>query len=68
MIEKGYDHQREMVCLSRTAQEIKSTLGAQPIKVYNYLKVNNSVVNKIVPLFLEKLKPEVWQERNPFKI
>jgi hypothetical protein len=67
MIEKGYDHQREMVCLSRTAQEIKSTLGAQPIKVYNYLKVNNSVVNKIVPLFLEKLKPEVWQERNPFK-
>jgi hypothetical protein len=68
MIEKGYDHQREMVCLSRTAQEIKSTLGAKPIKVYNYLKVNNSVVNKIVPLFLEKLKPEVWQERNPFKI
>lgn len=67
MIEKGYDHQKKMVCLSRTAQEIKSTLGAKPVKVYNYLKVNNSVVNKLVPLFLEKLKPEVWQERNPFK-
>jgi hypothetical protein len=67
MIEKGYEHQREMVCLSRTAQEIKSTLGAKPVKVYNYIKVNNSVVNKIVPLFLEKLKPEIWQERNPFK-
>jgi hypothetical protein len=67
MIEKGYEHQKDMVCLSRTAQEIKSTLGAKPVKVYNYLKVNNSVVNKLVPLFLEKLKPEVWQERNPFK-
>ena len=67
MIEKGYQHQKKMVCLSRTAQEIKSTLGAKPVKVYNYLKVNNSVVNKLVPLFLEKLKPEVWQERNPFK-
>lgn len=67
MIEKGYEHQKKMVCLSRTAQEIKSTLGAKPVKVYNYLKVNNSVVNKLVPLFLEKLKPEVWQERNPFK-
>lgn len=67
MIEKGYEHQKKMVCLSRTAQEIKSTLGAKPVKVYNYLKVNNSVVNKLVPMFLEKLKPEVWQERNPFK-
>ncbi len=67
MIEKGYEHKKNMVCLSRTAQEIKSTLGAKPVKVYNYLKVNNSVVNKLVPLFLEKLKPEVWQERNPFK-
>lgn len=67
MIEKGYEQHKKMVCLSRTAQEIKSTLGAKPVKVYNYLKVNNSVVNKLVPLFLEKLKPEVWQERNPFK-
>ncbi len=67
MIEKGYDRNKKMVCLSRTAQEIKSTIGAKPVKVYNYLKVNNSVVNKLVPMFLEKLKPESWQERNPFK-
>lgn len=67
MIEKGYEKNKKMVCLSRTAQEIKSTLGAKPVKVYNYLKINNSVVNKFVPMFLEKLKPDAWQERNPFK-
>jgi hypothetical protein len=67
MLEKGYENQMEMICLSRTAQEIKSSLGAKPVKVFNYLKVNNTFVNKIVPIFLEKLKPEIWQERNPYK-
>lgn len=67
MIELGFEKKYIHICMSRTAQEIKSTLGATPVNVYAYLKINNSIFNKLAPFFLSKLVPKTWIQRHPFK-
>lgn len=53
---------------ARTALEIKSSLGAEPIDYYCYIAHESKFVNRLVPGILELLKPvEVWQPRSPFK-
>jgi predicted N-acyltransferase len=54
--------------LSRTAIEIKSTIGAQPLDMYLYLKHTNAVLNKTVATVLSLINPtENYIIRNPFK-
>lgn len=67
MTKIGILEKKEMVCFGRTAHEIKSTVGAVPEKVYNYLRINNTLFNPLVPFFLKRLVPQDWIQRNPFK-
>lgn len=67
MTKVGILERKEMVCFGRTAHEIKSTVGAVPEKVYNYLRINNRLFNPLVPFFLKRLVPLDWVQRNPFK-
>lgn len=54
--------------LSRTAMEIKSSIGADPFEMFLYLKVTNPIANRFTARFLKFLTPEGdWEERNPFK-
>ena len=63
-INKGF----KSVVFSRTALEIKSSVGAKPLQMFGYMQHNNSQINKYVPKIFPRLEPEVvWQERNPFK-
>ncbi|WP_035670270.1 GNAT family N-acetyltransferase [Flavobacterium sp. 83] len=63
-INKGF---KEIV-FARTALEIKSSVGAKPIKMYGFIEHNNSIVNYYLPKIFKYLEPEtIWQERNPFK-
>jgi predicted N-acyltransferase len=63
-INKGFKE----IIFSRTALEIKSSVGAKPMEMYGFMEHSNSHINKYVPKIFPKLEPEiVWQERNPFK-
>jgi predicted N-acyltransferase len=63
-INKGY---KEIV-FSRTALEIKSSVGAKPTDMFGFMEHSNSQINKQVSKIFPYLEPEViWQERNPFK-
>ena len=67
MTKMGITNHKEMVCFGRTAHEIKSTVGAVPEDVYNYLRINNRIFNPLIPFFLKRLVPQPWIQRNPFK-
>jgi hypothetical protein len=63
-INKNFDK----IVFARTALEIKSSVGAKPLKMYGFIKHNNAIINKFMPKLFKYFEPEViWQERNPFK-
>ncbi|RYJ39682.1 8-amino-7-oxononanoate synthase [Flavobacterium anhuiense] len=63
-IKKGF---REIV-FARTALEIKSSVGAKPVKMYGLITHSNSLINHNISRFFNYLEPKTeWQERNPFK-
>ncbi len=52
----------------RTATEIKSSLGAEPVEMYCYLRHVNPLLNALAPNLVKYLdQPEPWQPRSPFK-
>jgi len=54
--------------MSRTAMEIKSSVGAEANDMFLYLKATNSLVNKGVAKGLEFFTPQNdWKPRSPFK-
>jgi predicted N-acyltransferase len=63
-VNKGF---KEIV-FARTALEIKSSVGAKPIKMHGFIEHSNPVFNYYLPKIFRYLEPEtIWQERNPFK-
>lgn len=51
----------------RTASEIKSSVGAVPQEMTIYLRHKNTIPNKILSLFLNKIKPTEFKQKYPFK-
>lgn len=63
-INKGF---KEIV-FARTALEIKSSVGAKPVKMHGFIEHSNFILNHYMPKIFKYLEPEtIWQERNPFK-
>lgn len=63
-IKKGF---KEIV-FARTALEIKSSVGAKPVKMYGLIMHTNTLINHNISRFFNYLEPKTeWQERNPFK-
>lgn len=63
-INKGFKE----IIFARTALEIKSSVGAKPVKMYGLIAHSNAMVNPYMPKIFKYLEPEtLWQERNPFK-
>jgi hypothetical protein len=59
---------KNKLILSRTAMEIKSSVGAKPFEMYCFLFHLNPILNYITPYVINYLYKEVkWEERNPFK-
>jgi predicted N-acyltransferase len=53
---------------SRTALEIKSSVGAKPVDMVGFIKHSNQLINKFIGKLFQYFDPEVtWIERNPFK-
>ena len=53
--------------LGRTAEEMKSTLGAEPIHMKLYVKHKNHITNKLVKPLIGLIKPSKFELRRPFK-
>ena len=63
-INKGFKE----IIFARTALEIKSSVGAKPLKMYGFIAHSNRIINSQMPKIFSYLEPEtIWQERNPFK-
>ena len=63
-INKGYSR----IIFARTALEIKSSVGAKPVKMYGLMKHSNPFINLFVSKTFSYFEPVMeWQERNPFK-
>jgi Peptidogalycan biosysnthesis/recognition len=68
MVEIGITEKVEKIIFSRTAMEIKSSIGAVPYEMLTYLKHKNSVINCTLPHLVSYLTPpQVWHQRKPFK-
>ena len=56
------------IVFARTALEIKSSVGAKPVKMYGLLTHSNALINHNIAKLFNYLEPKTdWQERNPFK-
>ncbi|MCB0548578.1 MAG: GNAT family N-acetyltransferase [Phaeodactylibacter sp.] len=69
MIRIGMDEgQVERIVFSRTAMEIKSSVGAEPVKMYCCLRHLNPTLNRVLPALVRWLEPkeENWVQRHPF--
>lgn len=53
--------------LARTAMEIKSTMGAEPVNYHLVIKHLNPITNSIVKRFITNIRPKEWTQRRPFK-
>jgi hypothetical protein len=53
--------------LGRTAEEIKSSIGAEPINMKLYVKHGNKISNKLLKPIIESIAPGEFELRRPFK-
>ncbi|NNE25340.1 MAG: GNAT family N-acetyltransferase [Saprospiraceae bacterium] len=68
LVEAAILQRAEYLNLSRTALEIKSSVGAEPYAMHIYLKHNTNFLNKLLPVILARIVPkEDWIQRVPFK-
>ena len=68
MIDKSINLKKKEVFFSRTALEIKSSVGAEPVEIYGLAKAKNKILNKFLPKIIELFyKEKDWEKRNVFK-
>ena len=64
----GIENQFEKIIFGRTALEIKSSIGAEPVMMTGFIYHTNKWINKLMSKIFPKLEPTlVWQQRHPFK-
>ncbi|MBQ4821709.1 hypothetical protein [Aquimarina sp. MMG016] len=54
--------------LGRTAEIIKSCVGARPVEMKLYVRHGNSISNAILKPLVELISPSEYEVRNPFKL
>ena len=54
--------------LGRTAEIIKSCVGAKPVEMKLYVRHGNSISNKLLKPLIELISPSEYEVRNPFKL
>lgn len=68
MTEFGISNQFKRIVFGRTALEIKSTIGAEPVEIFGLIKHNKKAINPFMEKIFTSLNPKVeWIQRKPFK-
>jgi len=66
--EFGIENNFKKIIFGRTALEIKSSIGAQPLKMSGFIYHTNFFINKFIGRIFKSLEPEsIWNQRHPFK-
>lgn len=68
MVEFGIYEKFSRIIFGRTALEIKSTIGAQPVEIFGLIKHQNRFINQFMKRIFISLNPAAdWIQRKPFK-
>ncbi len=63
----GIEKQVDSINLGRTASEIKTTIGANPLELSCYIKHKNPFLNSLVKPFFRRIKIKGFKQHSPFK-
>jgi hypothetical protein len=66
-VQESIARQVKELHLGRTAEEIKSCLGAEPMDMKLYLRHRNSISNKLLAPIIATITPSEFELRYPFK-
>jgi predicted N-acyltransferase len=68
MTQFGIENQFKKIIFGRTALEIKSSIGAEPILMTGFIYHTNKWIDQFMSTIFPKLEPSLaWQQRHPFK-
>lgn len=68
MVEFSINNKFKRIIFGRTALEIKSTIGAEPIEIFGLIKHNNILLNQFMGRIFSSLNPKAeWVQRRPFR-
>jgi hypothetical protein len=67
LIRIAIDNRLSFLSLGRTATEIKSTIGAEPLNQYAFLAHKNPLVHLFIPYLVNAHRNDSWNLRRPFK-
>lgn len=68
MTDFGIAKQFKKIIFGRTALEIKSSIGAEPVKMSGFIYHNTKLIDHYFDRIFPRLEPDlVWQQRHPFK-
>ena len=63
----GIQKQVTSINLGRTASEIKTTIGANPLELNCYIKHKNLFLNSLIKPFFRRIKIKEFKQHSPFK-
>lgn len=63
----GIEKQVSSINLGRTASEIKTTIGANPLELSCYIKYKNPFLNSLIKPFFKRIKVKEFRQHSPFK-
>ena len=68
LVRQGIELKSETIIFSRTAMEIKSSVGAVPENLYGYIRACNNLINWVLGRIVRYFEPSIeWKPRHPFK-
>ena len=66
-VDLSIKNNRNTLNLGRTAETIKSTIGAKPVSMKLFVRHGNSISNKLLKPLIELISPSEFELRTPFK-
>lgn len=68
MVEFSISHRYRRIIFGRTALEIKSTVGAEPVEISGFIRHRSFLVNLLMKYIFPSVSPRTeWIRRKPFK-
>jgi len=67
MVAFAIENNLSQVHFGRTAEELKSTIGAVPTDMKLYIRHRNKLSNQLLKPIISSINPSVFELRNPFK-
>jgi hypothetical protein len=66
-IREGIERKASHISFGRTALEIKSTIGARPVYFNAWMKMGNTLLNRLMGPFIPSRPSNDWVQRNPWR-